>query len=483
MKAGFGILVAAVLASGCASTPQERATAAPCAAGAVLSEQRVTTSQGTIAYEVCAGTLSVAGDDGRPAADLFYTAYFAKYGDSQRPLSFVWNGGPGADSRLLHFEALGPRIFANGALTDNPATPLAASDLVFLDPAGTGFSRAASAETASALYGTVGDIAATTRFIRDFRNIYAREMSPLYLFGESFGTWRAAGTAEALADAGVRVAGIGLISGGIPLGEEGDRALSRALSLPNRTATALALNQLGPDLQSRGRAVVEEATRWARTTWYPALSDPIAIADAERVRIVADLARYHGMEPAQIDAGSLWISPRDFRTGLLDGETLDVFDMRRTGAREGGLKEAAILSYYRDTLGYSAGKYAGIEIEALPVGANWQYDQAPITEESLARAMAGEGPPSPSQPWTRRAMRKLPAMRTFVAAGLYDSLNSCAANEATVAALSPDITARFVLHCYEGGHMMYDDPAVGSQFGRDVISFLNNSSDQPHKEP
>src|SRR5690606_22596047 len=90
----------------------------------------------------------------------------------------------------------------------------------------------------------------------------------------------------------------------------------------------------------------------------------------------------------------------------------------------------------------------------------------------LDRAMAGEGPPSPSQPWTLRAMKKMPEMRTFVAAGFYDSLNSCAANEATVAALPAAVAARFALHCYPGGHMMYDEPAVAITFGRDIAAFL-----------
>lgn len=476
MRRGFGWIAVVVLAAGCTSIPQDRASAAPCAADAVHSVQQVETAQGALDYDVCAGTIAIADRDGQPTADLFYTAYFRQDGGAERPLSFVWNGGPGADSRLLHFEALGPRVFRDGALADNRQTLLIASDLVFLDPAGTGFSRARSDEAAAGLYGTVGDIAATADFIARFRSAYARAQSPLFLFGESFGTWRATGTAEALADAGIAVDGIGLISGGIPLGEERDRARSRALSLPNRTATALALDRLDPALQAKGERAVAEATEWARAVWYPALADPASLAPDERAKVIDGVARYHGMQPSQIDAETLWVSPRDFRTGLLTGKTLDVFDMRKTARMAEESHETAIIGYYRDVLGYSDGRYAGIESEAIPVGAQWQYDQAPITEESLARAMAGEGPPSPSQPWTVNAMRKLPGLQVFVAAGLYDSLNSCAANEAMVADLPGAIGARIALHCYAGGHMMYDQAEVADQFGKDLITFVGNPS-------
>ena len=426
---------------------------------------------------MCSSDLVVRGADGQPSADLFYTAYFAKDGDRDRPLSFVWNGGPGADSRLLHFEAMGPRIVSAGEWADNPNTVLIASDLVFLDPAGTGFSRARSEQDAAALYSTMGDIAATSGFIQRFREVHARRNSPLFLFGESFGTWRAGGTAEMLAEEGVPISGMGLISGGIPLGDEGDRALTRALSLPNRTATALALGRLDPELHAKGEAVLEEAEEWAREVWYPALAAPGSLNPAQKETIALALARWHAIPPSMIDRETMWVSPRDFRNGLIEGKVLDVFDMRRMVSDAGDDSADAIVSYYRDTLGYRDGLYAGVETDAPDVGGNWQYDQAPITEESLARAMAGEGPPSPSQPWTRRVMRELPEMRTFVAAGLYDSFNSCAANEATVASLSEHIADRIALHCYAGGHMMYDTPALRRQFGADVIAFLRNSDD------
>lgn len=442
-------------------------------------EAAVSARLGELDYAACAGTLPISDDQGARLADLFYTAYFAHTAHSgTQPIAFVWNGGPGADSRLLQFRALGPRTLHGGQLADNANSALPAADLVFLDPAGTGFSRATTEAAAKKLYSTTGDLAATATFIRNFLKSRGREASPLYLVGESFGTWRAAGVAEALVDAGQPVAGIVLVSGGIPMGEERDRALARALTLPNRTATALALGKLAPTLSANPAQTLADAEAWARKVWYPALSHPDALDDKARARAVTGLARYTGLAPAAIDAKTLWVSPRDFRTKLLasEGKTLGIFDMRRTAQpADEKAGDAAILNFYRSTLGYRAGQYAGIEIPDLPVGNDWQYDQSPITPESLARAMAGEGPPSASQPWVMRAMEKAPTMRVMVATGLYDSLNGCAAMRQAAADFPQALSQRITTHCYRGGHMMYEEPAEATQFAKDLSNFFDNS--------
>lgn len=444
-----------------------------CAAGAVETRHSATIDSKRIDYVACVGSLPVRNLQGEAHGTIVYTAYLVS-GAKGRPLSFVWNGGPGADSRTLQFRALGPRLIRDGALIDNPASPLAASDLVFVDPVGTGFSHADTPEHAAEFYGTNADIASVAGFVRDFRAAYARDRDALYLVGESFGTWRASGVAETLVDQGVRVDGVALISGGIPLGEESHSERRRALSLVNRTATALALGRLAPDLQADPARTLAQAQHWAEAVYAPALANPAALGDTQRAEVVAGLARYQGLDPHRIDAGTLWVSPRAFRTGLLAGEgkTLGIFDMRQTAAPDARGDDQLALAYYRGTLGYGAGRYAGIEAPDAGVGNNWQYDQAPITKESLARAMAGEGPPSPSQPWIQRAMTRAPGLRVWVATGLYDSLNSCAGNADTVAALPARLRQRFVLRCYAGGHMMYEDPQVGVRFANDLTAFV-----------
>ncbi|MFD2137498.1 hypothetical protein ACFSLT_24160 [Novosphingobium resinovorum] len=238
----------------------------------------------------------------------------------------------------------------------------------------------------------------------------------------SFGTWRAAGVAEALVDSSTPVAGIALISGGIPLGDMPDRNLMRALSLDSRIATAHALGRLAPGAERA--KLLAEAREWATQVYAPALAAPDALSPQKREAVITKLARYQGLDPAIVDGKTLWVSPRQFRTALLAGEkkTLDVFDMRRSGPEpDEAADNALVLDYYRTTLGFRAGSYAGIDAPASNAGSEWQYDQSPITKETLARAMAGEGPPSPSQPWTLRAMETMPTMRTWVAAGRFDS--------------------------------------------------------------
>ncbi|WP_156351282.1 S10 family serine carboxypeptidase-like protein [Sphingomonas sp. Leaf25] len=451
------------------------AAARTCAPDAVETRHSARIAGRTLGYVACVGALPVR--IGTAQARIVYTAYLVP-GTPRRPLSFVWNGGPGADSRTLQFHAIGPRVLRDGALIDNPDSPLAATDLVFVDPVGTGFSHAIDPARAAAFYGTVADIAVTADVVRDFRQRYRREASPINLVGESFGTWRASGVAEALVERSIPVAGVALISGGIPLGEEGQANRRRALSLVNRTATALALGKLAPELQRDRAATLAEVERWAEAVYAPALADPAAPPPTRRAAIVAALARYQGLDPATIDAATLWVSPRDFRTRLLaaEGKTLDIFDMRRTARAQRAQDDAVVLDYYRRALGYTAGRYAGIDGPAGDVGGQWRYDQSPITKESLARAMAGEGPPSASQPWIQRAMARAPRLRAWVATGLYDSLNSCAGNAATVAALPGDLPRRFTLRCYAGGHMMYEDPRETARFGKELAGFLRNGA-------
>lgn len=467
-------LGAAVLGAYSATASPQPQVSSVCAPGAVSRAQHAVIAARASRYTVCVGAVPIRDASGQVRASIVYTAYMlGSRPDRSRPLSFIWNGGPGSDSRLLQFHALAPKKLRNGALVDNSASPLPVSDLVFVDPVGTGFSRPVTPEAGAEFYRTTGDIAAIAQFVRRLRSDLQRTGSPTYLVGESFGTWRAAGVAEALIDASEPLAGIALISGGIPVGAGEDRALARALSLPNRTATALALGRLAPDLQADPTATLASARRWARASYYPALANPEALSNPALETLVRELARFQGLPEAAIDTKTLWVSPRQFRTSLIPGKALDIFDMRKIASSAApGRDDRAVIDFYRKTIGYTAGSYAGIDEKGPDVGGEWQYDQSPITPESLARAQAGEGPPSASQPWTLRALQKSPQLLVWVAAGQYDSLNSCAGNEATVESLPPELRERFSLHCYAGGHMMYEDPAVSDPFGHDLGTFI-----------
>jgi carboxypeptidase C (cathepsin A) len=397
----------------------------------------------------------------------------------------VWNGGPGANSTALHLEAFGPRRLTGTTFIDNDATLLPATDLVFVDPIGTGFSRATDKSYEKEFYSTLGDFAATDKFIRTWLAERHAQSAPIYLVGESFGVWRAAATAELLEQHHQPVAGIVLISGGPGVGNDKlPRPIATALRTPNRAATALFWGRLSPDLGGNVGPVVDAATAWAKNVYAPALENSATLSDAERDRIAGQLAQFTGLKPEQIDRRTLSVSPRGYLGALLkdQGKTLNTFDMRLTS--EPAVDGGAILSYLHRDLGYdTALGYAGLDgslsAQADPtlpaagsINRSWNYNSGVITAEVMAQAQAGEGPPG-AQPWALNAIKLDPKLRVLVAAGLYDSLNSCAANDVTRANL--DVAANFTMKCYSGGHMMYRDALAREQLSADVKAFVSGA--------
>jgi len=441
-----------------------------------------------IAYTAEAGRIAIRDEKtGEVSGHMFFTAYHVAGKD--RPVTFLWNGGPGANSAALHFEALGPRRISDGKLIDNDATLLTTSDLVFVDPIGTGFSRSANPTYDAGFYSTLGDFAAADAFVRGWLVQHHREHAPVYLLGESFGVWRAAGAAELLESHHQPVAGIVLISGGAGVGNgKLPRTLVTALRTPNRAATALFYGKLAPDLGTDVGPVVDEATAWAKTHYAPALEHVDSLTDAERDAIIHDLARFTGLKPDQIDRKTLSVSPRAYLAGLLkdEGKILNTFDMRKTSEPR---DDAGLVNdYFHHDLAYdTALAYAGLDGAAgqasdptapAPGAINrqWNYNSGVITPEVMAAAQAGEGPPG-SQPWALNAIARDPKLRVLVAAGLYDSLNSCSANDMLKAALDPAVVPNFTMKCYSGGHMMYRDALAREQLGADLRAFASGASE------
>src|SRR6185437_6081719 len=166
-----------------------------------VTEHSIDTSLGKIAYTATAGTLAFYDQSGDQSASVFYTAYVAKSATANRPLTFVFNGGPGAASAFLHLGLVGPRILdfgpgnpdaARAALRDNPDTWLAFTDLVLIDPIGTGWSRAGKSDDAKHFWSVRSDADAMAKAIALYIAKNNRADSPKYLFGESYGGFRAA---------------------------------------------------------------------------------------------------------------------------------------------------------------------------------------------------------------------------------------------------------------------------------------------------
>jgi carboxypeptidase C (cathepsin A) len=475
---------------------------------AATTHHQIRLNGSVLGYTARTGLLPIRhSDSGDVRGQFGFTSYTVDMppGRPPRPIVFLWNGGPGADSTTVQFTGFGPRRIrttddparpmpVEPGLYDNDATWLAFADLVFVDPIGTGFARPSKPEYAEEFYNTLGDIASTAEFIRAFRVRFDRLDAPLFLAGESYGTWRAAGAAEILEKSGVRIAGLMLISGGLAMGQASPDPIRTALFLPARTATAFYHGALGPELMRDERATLKEAQAWALNVYAPAWERRESLPDAERDRIVESLANYTGVRPSSIDRAALGMTSPQFTSTLLNdrGLSLGRYDMRVVQRSDAGRgagasdseaapRNAVILRYLRDDLGFKSDlPYQGLETgwasasgQGRGVGARWAWNQGDTGRPSVG---SGDGPPGGSQPWTRRALALDPGLKVFVAAGKYDSLNSCADNEWSVAHLEPAVAGNFRLGCYAGGHTMYDTKAARFSLRDDVAAFVTSAS-------
>ncbi|MBU1375045.1 MAG: peptidase S10 [Alphaproteobacteria bacterium] len=485
------LTVAAGLALGLATAAP--ALALPSAEAPVVTPHRITVGGKPLAYTAEVGRIAIRdAETGEPRGWMGYVAYRVASPGKPRPIAFVWNGGPGANSATLHFEVAGPKRGEAAGLVDNQETWLTDADLVFVDPIGTGFSRPAKAEDADAFYGTLGDVASVTEFVRSWRLLHGTQANPLYLIGESWGAGRAANVGYALLKRGVPVSGLGLISGGSGLSRLGDDGPVAPLKIVGFTATAFHLGKLAPDVGATSEAVEAATANWVRDTYAPALARRDQLTAEERDRIAASLARFTGVPADKIDHKSLTITPRQFRTQLIPGKTLNTFDMRLSDEpRESS--RTAILAYLRGDLGYRTDlPYVGLESQddgflpdgkpVEPVGARWDYATAKVTPEQRQAAYAeavrtGAGPPSlgPPLPGTAEAVALNPKLKVLVASGLYDSLANCAGAAETGRTLPAPLGAAMSFRCYPGGHMMYRDTPTRLQFSRDIRALVSSS--------
>lgn len=471
---------------------------APLAAGdeAIVVTRHTVRAAGTLlGYEARIGRVPIRnGETGEVRGYIGFVAYIVP-STTPRPLTVAWNGGPTTASDLLHTELLGPRRIENGTMVENAETLLAVSDLVFMDPVGTGFSRPAAPGMDKEFLSTLGDFAATAEFVRGYRARFGAGDQPLFLLGESYGTWRVNGTTQLLTQKGVHVSGAILISGGVP-GSLMPDAFQDAMYTPARTAAAFELKKLAPDLMADRVATLKAVDDCAYNTYFPALNSGVdKLTPEQREAIAQQLARYIGLRPDQVDRKTLVVTNNQFRTGLFDAgaaKALGRFDMRIVGPEPPTpARDKAFLDYVRGDLGYSTDlTYNFMETGYEPVGGpklrttgeRWVYDHTSITPEAVARMNAGGGPPL-SQPWLQNVMRKDPAIRVFVAAGRYDSLNMCEGNRRMTARLEPAVAARFTHACYEGGHMMYRDRPTRLQLSTDLAAFIRGAASAPAARP
>jgi carboxypeptidase C (cathepsin A) len=426
-------------------------------------------------YTAVAGTLLLLKDDGKPKASIFYISYSLDGADkTKRPITFAFNGGPGSSSVWLHMGALGPKrvaLTADGQavpppyhLVDNQGTALTFSDIVFIDPVTTGFSRNAPGVDPKDFHGLESDLAEVGEFIRLYTTRYGRWASPKFLAGESYGTTRAAGlTQYLLENEGIYLNGVTLIS--TVLNFETARFavgndLPDILFLPTYTATAWYHKKLSGDLQSGSlEHAVEEARKFAGGPYKDALMKGTLLSDAERKDIAQQVARFTGLSPEYVDEANLRISIFRFTKELLRGEkkTVGRYDSRLEGV---DLDAAGERPEYDPSYAAVQGAFTAAFNDYVRGELNWQTD---MPYEVLTAKV---------QPWNysefqnqyvnvaerlRAAMSQNQFMRILQMNGYYDLATPFFATEYTFDHLGLDSKLRgnVVLHYCDAGHMLY----------------------------
>ena len=494
------------------------------------SRGSVTVAGRRLAYQAVAGTLIVhakewldtdpleaaAGvedkdkdkDDDKPKAEasMFYTAYFkdgAAY--PSRPITFLFNGGPGSSTVWLHMGAFGPLRVQTADGRHTPAAPysvvnndqslLDASDLVFIDAPGTGFSRIAGKDKEKAFYGVDQDIDAFTQFITQFLSKYNRWNSPKYIFGESYGTMRAAGLALALQNQDVDLNGVILLSDILAWDLLPDDPqvnpgvdLPYVMALPTYAATAWYHNRIARpdgDLQS----FLGRVESFATTEYLQALIKGGDLGDVERQRIAGQLSAFTGLPVAYLLKTNLRIEYGAFQKELLADQekTVGTLDTRFLGATLDPLSKVASYdpqssaisaayvgafnNYVRGPLRYEP----GIAFKSgISIYESWDYKHKPPGAERPLIALPNVLPDLAA------AMKQNPDLQVMVNGGYYDVSTPYFAGryEMRHLPIPANLRGNIEYRYYESGHMVYAHPPSLKALHDSVAEFIHRTAVQ-----
>ena len=469
----------------------------------VVSNHAIKVKGRQIKYTVTAGTMVIkeettdrekVAEGEKPRAQIFFIAYTkdSVKDASRRPVTFSFNGGPGSSSVWLHLGVLGPRrvLMKNGGelppppyqLTDNEFSILDETDLVFIDPMNTGYSRPVEGEKPKEWHGFKKDIESVGDFIRLFATRYNRWLSPKFLIGESYGTTRAAGLSGYLQGRhGMYLNGIMLISvvlDFMTLHFEINNDLPYIVYLPGFTATAWYHNVLKPHKPLQ--TWLKEAEEFALGEYAQALYKGDSLTKDERANIVKKLANYTGISEQFIERSNLRINDRHYFKELLRerGLTVGRLDSRLIGRDRLGITEQA---EYDPLLTNIMGPYTAAFYDYVRRELKFESD---LPYEILSRFV---------RPWSyrefenqyvnvgetlRAAMTYNPYLKVFVANGYYDLGTPYFATEYTFnhLGLDQELRKNVTMEYYEAGHMMYIHMPSLKQMKKDLAGFIKSAS-------
>lgn len=462
------------------------------------SRAQITADGERIRYRVVAGETFLRNDDGEPTGAIFSTAYLREGVEdpTTRPVAFIFNGGPGSASLWLHMGVFGPQRVVlpsdppgdDGAapfdIRENPESLIDEADMVFIDPVGTGWSRAlGETDPTEEFWGVDEDAASIAQFIRRWLAENRRWNSPKYLIGESYGTTRIGALMRQL-EAGwndVSINGVVLVSvvldfsldhtaPGNDIGFVGLFPGYAATGWYHETVDRSAWNN---DYD----AFLQEARDFAVDVYLPALVRGHTLPDADRAAVIARYSALTGLSETFLDRAEFRVTLSQFRTELLRDRGLSVgrFDSRFTGVEPTGILDspqgdpsgygidgaytAAMLDYFTRTL--------GVEITdpytTLGGVRDWNWDAGPA---------GGENTYVNVSPWLERAMRQNRDLRVLATNGIYDLATPFFATEMTFNRPGYYDQDRITLTYYPAGHMMYLHQPSIEQLAEDVRAFI-----------
>ncbi|HEX4124902.1 MAG TPA: hypothetical protein VHY37_09280 [Tepidisphaeraceae bacterium] len=489
-----------------AATPPSATAPAtePASANPAPPEAAISTTEGQVAlangsvlkYRARAGHLTLRNDADKPIADMFFVSYEklpAAESPADRPIMFVFNGGPGAAAVWLQMGAAGPRridLDAHGdppsppyAIVENPSTWLASTDLVFIDPVGTGFSRAAPGIDPKQFWGVDSDVKSVGDFIRLYTTHFDRWLSPKFVAGESYGTTRAAALSDQLlSDEGISLNGVILISSVLDFNTiepAHNNDLPYALYVPSYAATAWYHKKLAPDLQADLQKTLASAADWAIHDYLPALAAGNSLSHADKSAIAQTLSRYTSLSADYIMKANLRISPGEFRKMLLadSQQLIGRFDTRITGFDPDPLSRSA---EYDPSLDPYFAAYSGTfndyvrrvlkvndehpyEVLSSRVGP-WDFDDHGSGYLDVSDRL-------------RDAMLSNTHMKVMFANGYFDLATPYLAADYTIdhMNLSPQLRHNITHEFFYSGHMVYQPKAGVEKLSKDVQHFIESA--------
>ncbi len=450
-----------------------------------------------IKYRATAGTIIIKDEEGKPHATFFFVAYTRLGANAtnlaERPITFSFNGGPGSSSVWLHMGLLGPRrvqLKEDGGLpappfklVNNEYSLLDVTDLVFIDPVSTGYSRPLPGEDPKKYHGVEEDLASVGDFIRLYITRYKRWSSPKFIIGESYGTTRAAGLSGYLEQHfGIYINGIVLVSSVLnfaTISFNPGNDLPYILFLPSETAAAWYHKKLPPDLQADRAKALAEAERFALGDYSRALLQGSSISPAQRQQVVKALARLTGLSEDFVERSDLRINDQQFFKELLRNDRLTIgrFDTRRTGEDSDSAGDTpeydpsytAVLGPFTATLNDYVRRELKFESD-LPYEiltgkvSPWSFSNAQNRYLDLAETL-------------RTAMTHNPYLKVFVANGYYDMATPYQASRYTFdhIGLPPDLRTNVSMGYYDAGHMMYVNRPSLVQMKKDLTGFIHSA--------